>query len=122
MRAQAAHIADEILLELSCDRHKVDIVRLDGIPAVRGSILLKARAYRLVGQTLHPAVRMLDHEPLVRAEHLVGDQQRANHIVRYASARVADHVCIALRDPCKFCWVETAVHARDDGKTPRWIV
>ena len=89
---------------------------------MRGSVLLESRTYLLIGEALHPAVRMLDHEPFICSEHPVGDQQRANHIVRHAPACVADHVRVALRESCELCRIEAAVHASDDGKTPRRIV
>ena len=57
---------------------------------------------RSFGEELHAAVRVVDHEPLARAEQLVGDDQRADRVVARAAAGVADDVRVALVSPAYF--------------------
>src|SRR6188474_220929 len=40
--------------------------------------LPQERAHHLISECLHAAVRVMDHEPLVRAKQLVGDNKRAD--------------------------------------------
>lgn len=67
-------------------------------------------------------MRVLDNEPFVRAEHLAGDEEGADDIVRDAAARIADDVRIALGDPRKLRGIETAVHAGNDGEAAHRMV
>src|SRR6185312_8391608 len=53
----------------------------------------------LVREELHAAVGVVDDEPLLRTEELVGDDDRADGVVAGAAAGVADDVGIALAQP-----------------------
>ena len=65
---------------------------------------------------------VLDDEPFLRSEHLVGDEEGADDIVRHASARVADHMRIALCQSRKLGRIESAVHTGDNGDVSRRMV
>ena len=67
-------------------------------------------------------MRVLDNEPFARAEHLAGDEEGADDVVRDAPARIADDVRIALGDPRKLRGIETAVHAGNDGEAAHRMV
>ena len=58
----------------------------------------------------------MDHEPLVSAEQLVGDYKRADGIIAGPPTSIADYVRIALCQTSKLSWVETCIHAGQDGK------
>ena len=76
-------------------------------------------AHDLVGEGLHPAVGVVDDEPLARAEQLVRDHQRADGVVAGTAAGIADHVGVALREPGEFGRVKAGIHAGEDGKAAR---
>ncbi len=65
-------------------------------------------------KAFHAALGVLDHEPFVRAEQLVRDDQRANRVVARASPGVSDHVGVALAQPRELGRIEPGVHARED--------
>ena len=65
------------------------------LPAVRSELrgvqaLSEERAHHLVGEGLHAAVGVVDHEPLLGAEQLVGDDEGADGVIARAAAGVAD--------------------------------
>src|SRR5690348_7099234 len=78
--------------------------------------LFQERAHYLVSECLHTAVRVMDHEPLVRAEQLVGDNKRADGIIAGPTTRIADHVRITLCQTSKPGWIEPCIHAGQGGK------
>ena len=66
----------------------------------------------------HAAVLVPDHECLLRPEQVVGDEQGPDRLVVDESARVADHVCVALLEAEEACGVEARVHAGDHHELP----
>src|SRR5262249_34570849 len=75
--------------------------------------------HQLVGEEQHSAVRMMNDEELLRAEELVGNDQRAEGVVTGAASRVANDVGIALRQPRVLGGIQPGVHAREDRKATR---
>ena len=74
-----------------------------------------------VVEELHAAVRVVDDEPLLRAEQLVRDHQRADRIVAGAAAGVADHVRVSLAQARVLGGIEPRVHAGEDREPAgRW--
>ncbi len=76
-------------------------------------------ADHLVGEELHPAIGVVDDEPLGRAEQLVGDDQRADRVVAGATAGVADDVRVAFAEAGVLRRVEPGIHAGQDREPPR---
>ena len=91
-------------------------------PELRGvEAALEQVSHFFVGEELHPAVRVVDDEPLVRPEQLVRDHERANCVVARATAGVADHVGVTLAQPGVLRRIEAGIHAREDCEaTGRW--
>ena len=110
------------------DRQEVDVVARVGagpladVGEAVGAELGGLQAARqqapdhVVGEELHAAVGVVDHEPLRRAEQLVGDHQGADRVVAGAAAGVADHVGVALGQAGVLGRVEAGVHAGQDGE------
>src|SRR5438128_5469796 len=83
--------------------------------------LSEQSAHHVVGKELHAAVGVMDHEPFTGAEQLVGDNERADRVVAGAAACVADHVRVALAQPCVLGRIEACVHAGEDREPScRW--
>jgi hypothetical protein len=92
-------------------------------PAVEGGgrkIVFEQISDNLVGKQLHAAIRMMNDEPFTRAEQFVRDDQRPYRIVGGATAGVANHMRIALREPGVFCRIEPSVHAGKDRELSGW--
>src|SRR5262249_31797681 len=112
------------------DRQPIDEVTFRGTrtapyitPAVGTELccveaLSQERAHRVVSECLHAAIRVMDHEPLVGAEQLMGDNKRADGIIAGPTTSIADHVRIALCQASKLSWVKPCIHAGQDGKMP----
>jgi hypothetical protein len=62
--------------------------------------LSQERAHHVVRERLHATIRMMDHEPLVSAEQLVGDYKGANSIIAGAASCVTDDVSVPFLQPC----------------------
>ncbi len=76
-------------------------------------------AHDLIGEELHPAIGVVDDEPLSGAEQLVRDHQRPDGIVARPSTGIADHVGVAFGQTCVLGRVEPRVHAGEDGEAAR---
>ena len=81
--------------------------------------LLEKLAHQLAGEELHPAVGVVDHEPLVRSEQLVRDDERPYGVVARAAAGVPDDVGITLAQAGVLRRVQPRVHAGKDREPSR---
>jgi hypothetical protein len=84
--ADPGHIVDHALVAVG-DGKPVDVGRFCGawplteigesVRAERGGLeaVRQQPAHDLVGEALHPAVGVVDHEPLLGTQQLVGDDQ-----------------------------------------------
>jgi hypothetical protein len=61
----------------------------------------------------------MDDEPLLGAEQLVRNDERADRVVGGAAAGVADHMRVAFREAGVFRRIEARVHAGEDRKAAR---
>ena len=78
---------------------------------------LEQATHHIVGEELHAAVGVVDHEPLGGAEELVRDHERTDGVVARPSSGVADHVGVALGQAGVLGRIEPGVHAGEDGET-----
>ncbi len=125
MRADAPHVFGDARLEI-LEGQPFDIVAVDAagagpmiMPAMfvdrrRIEALFQQAANDLVVEQLHAAIAVMDDEPLIGAEQLVRDDQRADGVVAGAPAGVADHMRVAFRKPSIFGRIEPRVHAGQD--------
>ena len=60
----------------------------------------------------------MDHEPFLRAEQLVGDDERADRLIVHPSASVADDVRVPFRQSGELGGVEPSIHAGNDREMP----
>src|SRR5207253_10463835 len=74
-------------------------------------------ALPIFAKEFHPAIGVVNDEPLARAEQLVRDHQRADGIVAGAAAGVADYVCVAFAQSRVPGGIEPGVHARSEEHT-----
>ncbi len=88
-------------------------------PSSAVSRLCAQAAHLRAVEELHPAVGVVDDEPLLGAEQLVGDHERPDRVVAGAAAGVADHVRIALAQARVLGRVEPGVHAGEDREAAR---
>src|SRR5215210_7253849 len=93
--------------------------RLRGPLRLDAGVLLDLAAEVVVLEGEHAAVGVVDEDDLLGAEQPLRDRQRADLVVGDDPAGVADHVRVALAEPQQPVWVQSRVHARDDGDLPR---
>ena len=82
--------------------------------------LLDLLPWLLVGEGEHSTVGMVDEDNLARTKQALGDRQRADLIVAYHTACVADDVCVALLEPHVGVRLVSSisVHTSNPGKVP----
>src|SRR5581483_5552439 len=68
----------------------------------------------LVAEREHAAVGVIDDHPLLGAEQVVRDEERADDILRHDTAGIADHVGVARLEAERLLDREPGVHAGDD--------
>ena len=107
------------VLALARARPLADVVEAVGAERRGLEARLEQPAHDVVREELHAAVRVVDDEPLPRAEQLVGDHERADRVIARASAGVADDVRVALAEPRVLRGIEAGVHAGQDRETAR---
>jgi hypothetical protein len=61
----------------------------------------------------------MNHEPFIRPQQLVTDDERADGIIAGAAPGVSDHVCIPFCESRVFGGVESGIHARENREAPR---
>ena len=93
--------------------------RLDRKRRRYAGCVLKGCSESVVGELLHPAVRVVDEHHVTGAQHALGDSQRANHVIGYDSAGVAKDVRVAERQTQCGEHIHARVHARHNGELPR---
>lgn len=125
--SDVGHVIHHALLQV-LDGQEVDVLAgaaaalfFGVIPAVlaqRGRLqaLLQQIIHHLVGEGQHAAVRVVDDEPLLRPQQLVGDDEGTDRLLVHPAACVADHMGIALGQARKLRRVQTGVHAGHDGE------
>ena len=87
----------------------------------RRQIVVEEIRHHLVGEQLHSAVRVMDHEPLAGAEQLVRDDEGPDGVVGGATAGIADDMRVTLGEPGVFGGIQPRVHAGENRKLPsRW--
>jgi len=130
MRPDALHVGYDAL-GLVLDGQPIDEVAFRGAgslpdiapapgPDLRGvEALLQQPAHHLIGEGLHAAIGVMDHEPFVRPEQLVRDDQRADGVVACASAGVADDMRVPFPQAGVFGGIEPRIHAGEDGEAAR---
>src|SRR5680860_544716 len=125
MRPDAPHVGRDAL-SLILDGQPIDELTFRGAwtaPDIMPTLCLKfrgvealpqKRAHHLVGEGLHAAVGVVDHEPLICTEQLVRNDQRADGVVAGASTGVADNVSIPFCEPGELGGIEPRIHASQD--------
>ena len=91
-----------------CERQPIDKVTLLGSRALanilptliaelcRFETAFQKPAHNGVGKKCHSAIGMMDDKPLLRSQQLVGNHKRAYRIVAGATARITNHMGVAL--------------------------
>ena len=72
-----------------------------------------------VVEQLHSAIAVMDHEPFLRAEQFVGNDEGADGVVARSAAGVANDMGVAFRKAGIFGGIEPCVHAGQNGEAPR---
>src|SRR5262249_39632845 len=121
------HALGQILDRVPVDEMAVDraatMFRIGPLLAVEVccfEIVLEQIAHDFISEGQHAAVGVMDDEPLVGAEQLMRDHQRANSIVACAAAGIADDMGIAFGQASIFGRIEPCVHAGKNSKVTRW--
>ena len=116
---------------LGLDGEPVDVIALSAartlaaiVPAIRvdGSGFQAAGeqiAHDFIGEQLHAAVGVMDDEPFPRSQQFIRNHQGTNGVFTGASAGVAYHVGVALRQTGVFGRVQARIHASQNGETTR---
>jgi hypothetical protein len=79
---------------------------------------LQKSANNRVGKECHSSIGVMDDEPLLGAQKLVGDYKRPYRIVAGATACVANDMSVALAQAGILCRIKSSVHACQDCETP----
>jgi hypothetical protein len=103
---------------LSRARPGTDIGEAIGAQLCRLETVRKHPSHYVVGEELHPAVRVVDDEPLAGAEELVRNDQRTNRIITCSSARISNDVCVTFGQPGLSRWIQSRVHTGQDREVP----
>src|SRR5712691_2611207 len=69
-----------------------------------------------VAEQLHAAVRVMNNEPLARAQQLIRDDQRPYRVIAGPAARVPDDMGVSFREPCISGRLQSRVHAGENRK------
>jgi hypothetical protein len=73
----------------------------------------------LVAERRHATVRVVKKDDLIGVHQSLRDHEAANGVLGRHPSGVADHVRIALLETEHLCWVESGVHAGEDGDPAR---
>ncbi len=76
-------------------------------------------ADHIVGEELHAAIRVVNHEELPRAQQFVADDQGSDGIIARTPSCIPNDMGIALRQSGILRWVQPGVHAGEDRKAAR---
>src|SRR6478609_9618642 len=63
---------------------------------------------------------VVNNEPFLRSQQLVGDDQRADSIVAGAAAGIAYHMRIAFLEAGEFGGIKSRIHAGQNREAPPW--
>src|SRR3990172_8727498 len=81
---------------------------------VRAVLLRQGVLEVLVLERQHAAVRLADHEELLRSEELVRNDERTESVLRRDPSCVPDHMSVSLPEPRERMDVDSGIHARKD--------
>src|SRR3990170_8771622 len=105
VRPDSLDLRADVLLQVA-ERVEADLC------GVRAVLLRQAVLDILVLERQHAAVRVADHEELLRSEELVRNNERTESVLRRDPSCIPDHVGVSLPEPRERMDVDSGIHAR----------